>query len=157
MEVDMKQKQAALYVRVSTGEQNTEAQELALREYVVRRGWMVHKIYRDHGVSGASSNPPARTELLKDCRRGSVDVVVVWATVKANCIHPLQSLQEDSFGSFRLAAANCTIFKDQTKDRVQSAHTRYSRSANSMERNTRVVILRRSAGVIRSATQVLKD
>jgi DNA invertase Pin-like site-specific DNA recombinase len=35
-------------------------------------------IYRDQGVSGASSNRPALNELLKACRRGSVDVVVVW-------------------------------------------------------------------------------
>src|SRR5882724_13534955 len=32
-----KQKRAALYVRVSTGEQHTQAQERALREYVQRR------------------------------------------------------------------------------------------------------------------------
>lgn len=75
----MKQKRAALYVRVSTGEQNTEAQERALREYVRRRGWQVYKVYRDIGVSGASSNPPARNELLRDCRRGSAgDVVLVY-------------------------------------------------------------------------------
>src|SRR5215472_15849788 len=74
----MKQKRAALYVRVSTGEQNTEALERALREYVTRRGWQIHKIYRDHGVSGASSNPPARNELMRDCRRGSVDIVAVF-------------------------------------------------------------------------------
>jgi DNA invertase Pin-like site-specific DNA recombinase len=74
----MKQKRAALYVRVSTGEQNTEAQERVLREYVKRRGWQVYKIYRDLGVSGASSNPAARTELMKDCRRGSVEVVAVY-------------------------------------------------------------------------------
>ena len=75
----MKQKRAALYVRVSTGEQNTEAQERSLREYVSRRGWKVHRVYRDIGVSGASPNPPARNELLKDCRHGRAgDVVLVY-------------------------------------------------------------------------------
>jgi DNA invertase Pin-like site-specific DNA recombinase len=74
----MKTKRAALYVRVSSGEQNTGAQERALREYVLRRGWKLQQIYRDQGVSGASSNRPALNELLKACRRGSVDVVVVW-------------------------------------------------------------------------------
>jgi DNA invertase Pin-like site-specific DNA recombinase len=63
---------------VSSGEQNTGAQERALREYVQRRGWKFQQIYRDQGVSGASSNRPALTELMKACRRGSVDVVVVW-------------------------------------------------------------------------------
>jgi DNA invertase Pin-like site-specific DNA recombinase len=74
----VKAKQAALYVRVSSGEQNTGAQERALREYVQRRGWKLQQIYRDQGFSGASSSRPALNELLKACRRGSVDVVVVW-------------------------------------------------------------------------------
>ena len=74
----MKRKRAALYTRVSSGEQTTGAQERALREYVQRRGWKSQQIYRDQGVSGASSNRPALNELLKACRRGSVDVVVVW-------------------------------------------------------------------------------
>jgi DNA invertase Pin-like site-specific DNA recombinase len=74
----VKTKRAALYTRVSSGEQNTGAQERSLREYVQRRGWRFQQIYRDQGVSGASSNRPALNELLKACRRGSVDVVVVW-------------------------------------------------------------------------------
>src|SRR5262245_27325220 len=74
----MKTKRAALYVRVSTNEQNTGTQERALREYVQRRGWKLQKIYRDQGLSGASSKRPEYGELLKDCRRGSLDVLVVW-------------------------------------------------------------------------------
>jgi len=74
----VKTKRAALYTRVSSGEQNTGAQERALREYVQRRRWKLQQIYRDHGISGASSNRPALNELLKACRRGSVDIVVVW-------------------------------------------------------------------------------
>ena len=74
----MKAKRAAIYVRVSSGEQNTEPQERSLRAYVQRRGWKVQKIYRDQGISGATARRPALTELMKDCRRGSVDVLVVW-------------------------------------------------------------------------------
>jgi DNA invertase Pin-like site-specific DNA recombinase len=73
----MKQKRAALYVRVSSGEQHTEAQERALCEYVKRRAWLLHKIYRDK-CTGATANRPGLDELLKDCRRRSIDVVVVW-------------------------------------------------------------------------------
>jgi len=75
---NLKTKHAALYVRVSSGEQNPAAQERALRDYIQRRGWKLQQIYRDQGVSGASSNRPALIELMKACRRGSVDVVVVW-------------------------------------------------------------------------------
>lgn len=63
---------------MSTGEQNSEPQERALREYVHHRGWKVQKIYRDHGISGGSSKRPALNELLKECRHGSIDVLVVW-------------------------------------------------------------------------------
>ena len=74
----MSKKRVALYTRVSSGEQNTEAQERALREYVRRRGWEIRKTYRDQGLSGASTKRPALNDLLKACRRGSIDVVVVW-------------------------------------------------------------------------------
>jgi len=74
----VKAKRAAIYVRVSSGEQNTGAQERASREYVQRRGWKLQQIYRDQGVSGANSNRPAQNELLEARRRGSVDVIVVW-------------------------------------------------------------------------------
>jgi DNA invertase Pin-like site-specific DNA recombinase len=73
----MKQKGAALYVRVSSGEQHNEAQERALREYVERRGWTTHNVYRDK-CTGATANRPGLDELLKDCRRRAFDVVVIW-------------------------------------------------------------------------------
>jgi len=74
----VKTRRAALYVRVSTGEQNTEAQQAALREYVDRRGWVVHRLYEDKGISGASTTRPALNQMLQDCRRGGINVVVVW-------------------------------------------------------------------------------
>jgi DNA invertase Pin-like site-specific DNA recombinase len=74
----MKQTRAALYVRVSTGEQNTEAQERALKDYVKRRGWTVLKIYRDKGMSGAKASRRGLDEMLSDCRRRQVDVVALW-------------------------------------------------------------------------------
>ena len=74
----MKQKRAALYARVSTEEQNTDAQVSALRDYVRRRGWTISKVYKDKGISGVTTSRPALDELMKDCRRGAIDVVVVW-------------------------------------------------------------------------------
>ncbi len=53
----MKAKRAGLYVRVSTEEQRTDLQEHHLKEYVSRRGWKLHKIYRDK-MSGASASRP---------------------------------------------------------------------------------------------------
>jgi len=53
-------------------------QEQELIEYVQRRGWSLYKIYSDKGVSGTSEKRPALDELLHDCRRKKLDVVVVW-------------------------------------------------------------------------------
>jgi len=64
-------------VRVSTEEQRTDLQERQLKEYVERRGWVLHKLYRDK-MSGVSTKRPGLDELLRDCRRRSIDVVVVW-------------------------------------------------------------------------------
>src|SRR5260370_5040681 len=74
----MKPKRAAAYVRVSSFDQNTEAQETSLREYIQRGGWKLHKSNRDEGFSGTKANRPALDELLRDCRRKTIDVVVVW-------------------------------------------------------------------------------
>jgi len=74
----MKKKRAAIYVRVSTVEQDTGLQETELREYVESRGWSC-VVYRDQGQSGAKNDRPALTALLNDLRRRKADVVVVWA------------------------------------------------------------------------------
>ena len=70
-------KRAVAYVRVSSGEQNTGAQERAIRDYIARRGWTVQKVYRDE-ISGSTNRRPGLDQMKKDCRRGSIDVVVVW-------------------------------------------------------------------------------
>jgi DNA invertase Pin-like site-specific DNA recombinase len=74
----MKGKTAAIYVRVSTMEQDTEVQETELRQYVESRGWEC-VVYRDKGQSGAKNDRPALTSMLNDLRRRKFDVVVVWA------------------------------------------------------------------------------
>jgi DNA invertase Pin-like site-specific DNA recombinase len=74
----VKTKRAAIYVRVSTNDQDTGLQETELREYVESRGWSC-TVYRDQGQSGAKSERPALTALMNDLRKRKADVVVVWA------------------------------------------------------------------------------
>jgi DNA invertase Pin-like site-specific DNA recombinase len=74
----MKAKRAAIYTRVSTTDQHPEMQEKELRNYVASRNWTIHRIYCDKGVSGAVEKRPGLVELMADCRRRKVDVVVVW-------------------------------------------------------------------------------
>jgi DNA invertase Pin-like site-specific DNA recombinase len=90
-----KGKRAAVYVRVSTTEQETERQEVELREYVESRGWS-YKLYKDRGHSGAKTERPALNALLHDIRCRKVDVVVVWALDRlARSLKQLLSIAED--------------------------------------------------------------
>jgi DNA invertase Pin-like site-specific DNA recombinase len=71
-------KKAAIYTRVSTMDQHPEMQREELIDYVKRRGWNLYKEYSDKGMSGAVERRPALDALLEDCRRGKIDIVVVW-------------------------------------------------------------------------------
>lgn len=95
----MKERRVALYLRTSTADrQDTAGQESELRGLAERRGWTIHKIYRDHGHSGVKVSRPAFDEMFDDCRRGRIDVVSVWALDRfgrslKNVIQGLEELQ----------------------------------------------------------------
>jgi len=73
-----KPKNAFLYCRVSSSEQNTAGQEAELRVYAKARGWKVAKVYKDT-ISGGTNSRPALNQLMADVRRRSAEIVVlVW-------------------------------------------------------------------------------
>jgi DNA invertase Pin-like site-specific DNA recombinase len=91
----MKSKRAAIYVRVSTGEQETAMQEEELKDSAERRGWGI-KVYRDHGQSGAKEDRPGLSALLADVRRRRIDVVMVWSLDRlARSLKQLLALAEE--------------------------------------------------------------
>jgi len=68
---------AGLYARVSTMDQQTlPMQNRAMREYAVRRGWMIALQVKEVG-SGATQRQ-LREQLLEAARRREIDVVLVW-------------------------------------------------------------------------------
>jgi DNA invertase Pin-like site-specific DNA recombinase len=71
-------KRCAIYTRVSSDSQKVDAQEHELREFAKRRGWIVHKVYSDQGISGAKESRPALNQLMRDCRRRDFAIVAVW-------------------------------------------------------------------------------
>ena len=91
----MRRKIAAIYVRVSTVEQETDMQEMELQDYCSRRGWE-SILYRDHGQSGAKQDRPALNSLLSDLRKRKIDVVVVWALDRlARSLKQLLTISEE--------------------------------------------------------------
>lgn len=70
----------AIYARVSTGDQNPEAQLLALREYAARRGFIIYREFVDR-VSGEITRrrrAPEFEALMIDARCRRFDCVLVW-------------------------------------------------------------------------------
>jgi DNA invertase Pin-like site-specific DNA recombinase len=79
-----KPRKAAIYARVSTTDQDPDAQLLALREYAAQRGFIVHKEYVDY-VSGDFTKRQgqrlkdvAYQEMMDDVNHRIVDCVIVW-------------------------------------------------------------------------------
>jgi DNA invertase Pin-like site-specific DNA recombinase len=74
-------KRAAIYLRVSTGEQTVENQRRELEAAAEARGWTVTAEYSDQGISGAKGRDgrPQLDLMLKDAVRRRFDVVMTWA------------------------------------------------------------------------------
>lgn len=68
----------AVYARVSTTDQNTETQLVALKDYCHRMGYEISREFVDTGFSGATDKRPAFHRLLEAIRSGSVDGVVIY-------------------------------------------------------------------------------
>lgn len=91
----MKPKRAAIYVRVSTHDQNTALQEHELQEFAEARGWE-STIYRDKGESGSKESRPALDQMLQAVRKRKTDVVLVWKLDRlARSLRQLLALSEE--------------------------------------------------------------
>lgn len=74
-----KQPTVAIYARVSTDEQTTDAQLRDLREYIANRRWHNVTEYIDLGVSGSKDSRPRWNELWDAIQKGRIHVLVVHA------------------------------------------------------------------------------
>ncbi len=72
-------KRAALYLRVSSFDQNPQTQVHDLRFLAAQRNLEIVKEYVDHGISGTRARRPGLDELMQDARQGRFDIVLVWA------------------------------------------------------------------------------
>lgn len=85
----------ALYARVSTSDQNCEAQLLQLREFAQRMNWEVFSEYVDTGFSGSKSSRPALDRLMADASLKKFDAVIVFKLDRfgRSVVHMAQHLQ----------------------------------------------------------------
>jgi len=88
-------KRAAIYARVSTGDQHLETQLLDLRELSQQRGCEIAREYTDV-ISGSKAKRPGLDQLMADARRHRFDIVLVAAfdRVARSVRHFLEVLDE---------------------------------------------------------------
>ena len=67
----------AMYVRVSTEDQEPDNQLVALREHASRNGWNAVE-FVDRGISGAKERRPKLDRMLARVRAGEFTKVLVW-------------------------------------------------------------------------------
>lgn len=74
-------RKAAVYLRVSTTEQNTDNQLSELQRVAQKAGWDIVEVYRDHGISGAKGKDkrPAFKKLCEDATGRKFDIVMAWS------------------------------------------------------------------------------
>jgi DNA invertase Pin-like site-specific DNA recombinase len=93
-------KRAAIYLRVSTVDQNPETQLLDLRQFAGQRGLeIVENVYGSRRER--HKGRPALDKMMEDARRRKFDVVFVWACdrLARSTQHLLQGLDElNGFG-----------------------------------------------------------
>ena len=103
-------KRLAIYLRVSTTDQNTDNQRRELTAWSERAGHTIVEIYEDHGISGAKGRDkrPAFDAMCKAIISRKVDMVAAWAVDRLGRSLPhLVTFFEE------LKAVNCALYLHQ--------------------------------------------
>jgi DNA invertase Pin-like site-specific DNA recombinase len=100
-------KRAAIYLRVSTGEQSVDNQRRELIEAAQRHGWQIVAEYSDAGISGAKSREkrPGFDRLCRAITRREVDLVAAWSVDRLG-----RSLQHLVAFLDELHGAGCNLY-----------------------------------------------
>lgn len=75
---DQTMPRCAIYARVSTTDQRTDTQLVAVRDYCARMEYQIVREYVDAGYSGKTDQRPEFERLLTDLRAGQCNTVVVY-------------------------------------------------------------------------------
>ena len=87
----------ALYIRVSTHDQNSALQKAELEKYLQDRGWECAGLYEDQ-MSGARQSRPGLLRLLEDAAAAKFEAVAVWKLDRfgrslVDCLNNIRALE----------------------------------------------------------------
>ena len=99
---------AAIYVRVSTTDQNTALQLDEAKRMAEARGWSIALTFEDVGISGSKDRRPGLDALLAAARRRQFDVLLVWKADRLfRSVHHMVATLND-LAALRIDFASCT-------------------------------------------------
>ena len=89
---------AAIYILVSTSEQNPELQLREIQDYATRQGWEIVETYQDT-ISGAKASRPGLNRLMADAMARKFDCLLVWKLDRfgrslVDCLNNIRTLEE---------------------------------------------------------------
>ena len=89
---------AAIYIRVSTADQNSELQIREIQDYAGRQGWEIVETYQDV-ISGAKANRPGLNRLMADARARKFHCLLVWKLDRfgrslVDCLNNIKFLED---------------------------------------------------------------
>lgn len=70
-------KRVALYIRISTNEQNCDLQRKELLSFLDTKDWELFEIYEGK-ATGTNANWPMLQKLLSDARDKKFDLIICW-------------------------------------------------------------------------------
>ncbi len=97
--LNLKPLRAAIYVRVSTADQNCELQIQELHDHAAQRGWPVVGVYQDI-MSGVKAHRPELSALMHDAHARKFDCLLVWKLDRfgrslVDCLNRIRDLETD--------------------------------------------------------------
>lgn len=84
---------AAIYVRVSTDQQNTDNQLPHLKDWAIRRGMNIGEIYSEKASAWESGHQREFARLIGDAYKRKFDCILVWALDRVSREGPLTILR----------------------------------------------------------------
>ena len=105
---------ADIYIRVSTLDQAREGfslpeQKEKLIEFCKSKGYEIHAIYADEGISAKDDKRPAYQQMINDIKNGTVNVIVALKLDRlTRSVYDVEKLMKllEKYGAFNISLIN---------------------------------------------------
>jgi len=141
--------QTAVYLRVSTKEQNVSTQRQPITDYCKRNNLQIYKEYSDEGISGSTTSRPMLNSMLQDVRTGKINTIICYRLDRLgrSLSHLLQIFEELRNKKIQLISISDNI---NTADDSPTARAFWSLLGVFSQLEREIIVERVNAGLARA-------